>query len=160
MHHSTTNSISEIDATRVSCPHRAQRLLDTFKTSLKRGQAHATATDSEWKHARDIVYQPTWCLLEDKTIEQKKNIGWRQIGRKWNQLLEVKLTARSSNEKMPFPTTIYALGVSHRNCQQEDSAAPNSTGSSLISKYTAMQIVETQTACMRASRKSLWPNFH
>ena len=57
MHHSKTESLPRINASRVSCPITTQRLRETLKTSLEKGRGDVTTASAKWKQVRTALYQ-------------------------------------------------------------------------------------------------------
>ena len=116
MHYSKTKNLPRIDASQASCPYRAQELLRTLRTSLKRGRSDATTVDSKWKHVRDALYQSG---LETFGRKEHRNEDWFEAS--WQEMepvVEAKRAVRLAHENNPCPATKDALRAARSKCQQ------------------------------------------
>ena len=116
MHHSKTQSLPRINASRASCKFVAQRLQEALRTSLGRGRGDATTAGAKWEQVRTALYQSG---LETLGRKEHCNVGWFEAN--WEEMepvVEAKRAARLAHEKNPCQATRDALRAARSMCQQ------------------------------------------
>ena len=116
MHHSKTESLPRINASRVSCPITTQRLRETLKTSLEKGRGDVTTASAKWKQVRTALYQSG---LEALWKKERRNEDWFEAN--WEEMepvVEAKRAARLAHENKPCQATRDALRAARSKCQE------------------------------------------
>lgn len=116
LHYSKPKSRPRINASRASDPTKAQKLLDTLRSSLDKGREEATDANSKWKQVRCALYQSGLEVLGKK---ERKNEDWFEDN--WQEMepvVEAKRKARLAYTNNPCHATHDALRAARSKCQQ------------------------------------------